>query len=180
MEADFARARLETFQGDITESGTRTIVNAANNHFWMGSGVAGALKRAGGGNIETEAMSLGPVDVGEAVVTRAGNLNADYVIHAAVMGQDLVTSADAVRRATRASLERAGELGVDSIAFPAFGTGVGGFSASVCADVMVATVVDWVSDRKARGDSRLERIVFVLFSEDVKREFDRALECQGR
>jgi O-acetyl-ADP-ribose deacetylase len=75
-------------------------VNAANNYLWMGAGVAGAIKRAGGQLIEDEAVRLGPIHPGEAVVTGAWSLRARYVIHAAAMGQDLVTNADLIRQAT--------------------------------------------------------------------------------
>ena len=108
-------------------STTDAVVNAANNAFWMGAGVAGALKARGGQEIEAEAMAQGPVEPGECVVTSGGRLPARYVIHAAVMGQDLRTSAALIERATRNSLALA-EARVWSIAFPAFGTGVGGFS----------------------------------------------------
>jgi O-acetyl-ADP-ribose deacetylase (regulator of RNase III) len=92
----------------------------------MGGGVAGAIKRAGGQEIETEAVSKEPIAVGEAVVTGAGRLKAKYIIHAAVMGQDLTTDADKIRQTTRNSLIKADELGIKSLAFPALGTGVGG------------------------------------------------------
>jgi len=63
-------------KGDITEVESEAIVNAANNQFFMGGGVAGAIKRVGGRVIEKEARSKGPVNVGEAIITSAGNLKA--------------------------------------------------------------------------------------------------------
>src|SRR5262245_28662926 len=99
--------RLEISDGDITAETTDAVVNAANNHFWMGAGVAGALKARGGQSIEAEAMALGPVDVGECVITSGGRLAARHVIHAAVMGQDLRTSAAIIARATRNALRLA-------------------------------------------------------------------------
>src|SRR5262245_22449005 len=98
------------------------VVNAANNHFWMGAGVAGALKARGGAAIESEAMAQGPVEPGECVITSGGRLKARHVIHAAVMGQDLQTSAAIIERATRNSLALAAQHQLTSIAFPAFGT----------------------------------------------------------
>ena len=98
-------ATLEIVDGDISLQDVDAIVNAANSHFWMGSGVAGALKARGGPAIETEAMALGPVEPGDAVVTGGGQLRARHVIHAAVMGQDLQTSTDIIERATRRALE---------------------------------------------------------------------------
>src|SRR5437764_9372930 len=128
----------EVVDGDIAALAVDAIANAANDHLWMGAGVAGAIKRAGGAEIEREAVAKGPVAVGEAVATYAGRLPARWVIHAAVMGQDLVTSEDAIRRATRGALRVADELGAESLALPAFGTGVGGFPLDECARIMVA------------------------------------------
>src|ERR1700757_2178426 len=100
-------ASLETQRGDISQAKVDAVVNAANNHLWMGAGVAGALKRAGGAEIEREAIALGPIPLGRAVATTAGRLQASYVIHGAVMGQDLRTNVDLVRRATHSRLARA-------------------------------------------------------------------------
>jgi O-acetyl-ADP-ribose deacetylase (regulator of RNase III) len=112
--------------GDITEQASDAVVNAANNYLWMGSGVAGAIKARGGEEIEREAMKLGPIEPGQAVTTSAGRLKARHCIHAAAMGQDLATSADLLSKATRSSLTEAARLGLESISFPALGTGVGG------------------------------------------------------
>jgi len=164
---------IEVSQGDITRFEADALVNAANNHLWMGGGVAGALKRAGGVEIETEAISRGPVSVGEAVATTAGKLKARYVIHAAVMGQDLSTSADFIRQATKNSLLRADELGLSSIVFPALGTGVGGFPVEECARIMLGEV-----RRHLAEGSGLEQVVFVLFGEPVCTVFRQELKRQ--
>src|ERR671935_1667389 len=96
---------LEVLQGDLTECAVDAIVNAANNHLWMGAGVAGAIKRKGGQVIEAEAVRQGPIPVGEAVVTGGGSLKARYVIHAAAMGQERTTDASLIRQATANSLK---------------------------------------------------------------------------
>jgi O-acetyl-ADP-ribose deacetylase (regulator of RNase III) len=172
MEAQFDGIRFEVVEGDLTVQEVDAIVNAANDHFWMGGGVAGAIKRAGGGSIEIEAMTKGPVPVGESVVSDGGRLPARYVIHAAVMGQDLQTSARAIRDATRTSLLRAEELGIKSIAFPAFGTGVGGFSPSASAEAMIEAATAFVRSSPVH---KLHRIVFVLFSPELAVAFEKAL-----
>jgi O-acetyl-ADP-ribose deacetylase (regulator of RNase III) len=128
---------IKIVEGDISTEGTAAIVNAANNHFWMGAGVSGAIKRRGGEVIEREAIAQGPVSPGECVITSAGRLSARYVIHAAVMGQDLQTSSGLIDRATRNSLALAETHKLESIAFPAFGTGVGGFAVDECARIML-------------------------------------------
>ena len=155
-------------QGDIAQQDADAIVNAANNRLWMGAGVAGAIKRAGGRQIEEEAVAQGPIPIGEAAVTGAGRLKARYVIHAAVMGQNLRTDADKIRRATASSLRRADELGLKSIAFPALGTGVGGFPLSECARIML----DAVLAHRAAGTT-LERVLFVLYDEPAYQAFER-------
>jgi O-acetyl-ADP-ribose deacetylase (regulator of RNase III) len=160
--------QLEVVEGDIAELEVDAIANAANDHLWMGAGVAGALKRAGGDEIEREAVAKGPIGLGEAVATGAGRLEAKHVLHGAVMGQDLRTNAELVRRATKSCLELADELGARSLALPAFGTGVGGFPLTECAQIMVG---------EARGHepASLERVVFAVFGDEARRAFEDAL-----
>jgi len=165
---------IEVCEGDISACEVDAVVNAANNHLWMGSGVAGALKRSGGPEIEEEAVRKGPIAIGEAVVTGAGRLKARYVIHAAVMGQDLRTSAARIVKATENSLKRADENGVRSIAFPALGTGVGGFSLEECARLMVGAVRE-----HAAGKTAIERVVFVLYGDAAYRAFRAAVDAQN-
>jgi len=129
--------RLEILDGDISAQDVDAVVNAANNHFWMGAGVAGALKARGGQEIEREAMRLGPVEPGRCVITSGGRLPARHVIHAAVMGQDLTTSGELIARATRNSLALAENGNLSSLAFPLFGTGVGGYSIAECSRTMI-------------------------------------------
>ena len=165
--------KIEVYKGDITQLEVDALVNAANNRLWMGGGVAGALKRAGGEEIEAEAVKKGPIPIGEAVVTGAGKLKAKYIIHAAVMGQDLKTDAEKIRQATRNSLLRGDELGIKSIAFPALGTGVGGFRLDECARLMISQVRQY-SARKIG----LERVVFVLYDEPAYQAFKQELDTQ--
>ncbi len=172
MEVKVNDTVLSLHKGDITECDVDAIVNAANNHLWMGAGVAGAIKNKGGVEIEKEAVSKGPIPVGEAVVTTAGGLKAKYVIHAAVMGQDLVTDEKKIRNATYNSLLRADELKLESIAFPAFGTGVGGFPMDRCARAMIDETRLYLEENE---DTTLRRVVFTLYSESAYREFERVM-----
>lgn len=162
---------IEIVKGDITEQTVDAIVNAANNHLWMGGGVAGAIKRKGGTIIEEEAIKKGPIPIGEAVITQAGRLKSKYVIHAAVMGQDLATDAEKIRNATKNSLKRASELKIKSIAFPALGTGVGGFPMKECARIMIEEVQNFIKQKK-----ELEKIIFVLFDQPAYDTFLQELE----
>ncbi len=159
---------LDVVDGDITQLEVDAIANAANDHLWMGAGVAGAIRRAGGDEIEDEAVALGPIKVGDAVATGAGRLPARYVIHGAVMGQDLQTNGKLIGRTTLRCLEVADELGLESVALPAFGTGVGGFSLDECARIMVDAV-------RCYEPKTLGRVVFAVFGEDARAAFARAL-----
>ena len=159
-------------QGDITTCAVDAIVNAANNHLWMGAGVAGAIKRQGGQVIEDEAVRQGPIPVGEAIVTGSGLLKARYVIHAAAMGQDLVTNADLIRQATINSLRQAAALGVTTIAMPALGTGVGGFPVAEAARVMIDATCNVLH---STPQTSLTQVVFVLFTPDARHAFEQAL-----
>ena len=162
------KPELSIVEGDITSLDVDAIVNAANSQLWMGAGVAGAIKRAGGEEIEREAIARGPIAVGDAIVTSAGRLKARHVIHGAVMGPDLKTDADLIERTTLRCLEVADELRARSLALPALGTGVGGFPLDECARIMVEV---------ARGfEARsLERAIFAVFGPQAERAFESAL-----
>lgn len=171
---------VEVCEGDITKADTEAITNAANNRLWMGAGVAGAIKRAGGAEIEREAVSKGPIPVGSAVETTAGRLPYKFVIHGAVMGTDLKTDADLISRTTRSCLDLADQLGLQSLALPAFGTGVGGFDITECGRVMAAATKEFAHTSPAH----LRRVVFVLWGKDAYEAFLRGArevlrgECQ--
>jgi O-acetyl-ADP-ribose deacetylase (regulator of RNase III) len=158
---------LEVREGDIAAVEADAVANAANDHLWMGAGVAGALKRAGGDEIEREAVARGPIPLGSAVATTAGRLRARWVIHGAVMGQDLRTDGAVVRRTTRSSLELADELGCRSVALPAFGTGVGGFPLGECARLMV-------DEARSFEPRSLERVIFAVLGSDAYEAFSSA------
>jgi|SRR5436190_1661195 len=159
---------LEILDGDIADETTDAIVNAANNEFWMGAGVAGAIKSRGGSDIEREAIAQGPVEPGDCVMTSGGRLAARYVIHAAVMGQDLKTSAELIDRATHNALATAEAHQLESIALPAFGTGVGGFPVDECARIMIAAI-----RAHATPATSLRLVRFVLFGRGAYQMFVR-------
>jgi O-acetyl-ADP-ribose deacetylase (regulator of RNase III) len=163
--------QIEVVQGDLTKTDTDVIVNAANNELWMGAGVAGAIKAHGGKSVEEDAMAKGPIMPGEAVFSTAGKLPFKYVIHAAVMGQDLKTSDKLIRQSTIASLVTAEKLQMKSIALPAFGTGVGGFPMQACANIMTRAVIGF------EGSARtLERVQFCMLGAAGYQAFDKALK----
>jgi O-acetyl-ADP-ribose deacetylase (regulator of RNase III) len=171
LSRKIGRLQLTVTLGDITEQTADAVVNAANNHLWMGSGVAGAIKAKGGEEIEREAMRLGPIEPGQAVTTSAGRLKARYCIHAAAMGQNLATSADLISKATRSALAEASRLDLNSVAFPALGTGVGGFPAESCARLMLAAALG-----HSRPTPKPGSVTFVLRDEPAFRSFADALK----
>src|SRR6266702_1491901 len=124
----------------------------------MGRNGAGASKWGGGRDSEREAIAQGPVEPGDCVMTAGGRLAARYVIHAAVMGQDLKTSAELIDLATRNALATAEAHQLESIAFPAFGTGVGGFPFDECARIMITAI-----RAHATPATSLRLVRFVLF-----------------
>ena len=163
-------ATVEVLDTDITTLEVDAIANAANTRLLHGGGVAGAIARAGGPEIQDESHSRAPVGLGEAVETTAGTLPARWVIHAATMELGGPTSAEIIRRATAATLARADELGARSLALVAFGTGVGGFPLDEAAQIEVEEV-----RRHLEAGSRLERIVFAVRGEAALGAFERAL-----
>ncbi len=152
------RNKVKISQGDITECDADAIVNAANNDLILGAGVAGAIRVKGGPEIQKECDRIGSIPLGEAAVTTGGNLKARLVIHAASMRLGGTTSEKNLRASTRNSLRRAAERKVESIAFPAIGTGIAGFPLDRCAQVMLEEVRDHLS-----GATSLTRVEFVLF-----------------
>ena len=120
-------ARIELWNGDICELEVDAIVNPANLSLWMATGVGGAIKRAGGDEIEFAAVRQAPVPLGESIVTTAGSLAAQAVIHAVSLDRDRRTSGPTIEAAVRSAMARAREINARSVAFPALGTGVGGF-----------------------------------------------------
>ena len=171
MKTSVGRTTLEVAVGDIAQLDVEAVANAANNELWMGAGVAGAIKRAGGQEIEQEAMRQGPIAVGDAVATGGGRLAARWVIHAAVMGHDLQTDADLIARATTRTLEVADRLAARTLALPAFGTGVGGFPIHACAGIMVERVREYLSGT----GSGLRTVVLCAFDEAGSAAFKSAL-----
>jgi len=166
-------ATVEVLETDITTLAVDAIANAANTRLVHGGGVAGAIVRAGGPVIQQESDRKAPIRLGEAVETGAGELPARWVIHAATMELGGPTSADIIRRATSATLWKAEELNVRSLALVAFGTGVGGFSIDDAADIEVEEV-----RRHLETGSRLERVVFAVRGAQARAAFERALEKQ--
>src|SRR6059058_4140642 len=159
---------MEVRQADVTTLAVDAIANAANTELRHGGGVAGAIARAAGPELERESRERAPIGLGEAVETTAGEMPARWVIHAATMELGGPTSAEIIERATVSTLQRAEQLGCRSLALVAFGTGVGGFPLDEAAGIMVGAA------KEHRGSS-LERIVFAVHGEEAERAFRDAV-----
>ena len=170
MSENGAVAEIEVMQADITKLEVDAIANAANTQLQHGGGVAAAISRAGGPEVQAESDRVAPVGLGEAVETTAGELPSRWVIHAATMELGGPTSAEIIRNATAATLAKADELGARSLALVAFGTGVGGFSLDEAARIEVEEV-----RRHIQGESGLERVVFAVRGEEAEAAFRATL-----
>jgi O-acetyl-ADP-ribose deacetylase (regulator of RNase III) len=163
-------AHIELWSGDICDLEVDAIVNAANTSLWMATGVAGAIKRAGGDAIEFAAVRQAPVPLGGAVVTPAGRLAARMVIHAVSLDRDRRTNGAAIEAAVRSAMALAREHQVTSIAFPALGTGVGGFPIEESAAITIAAIRD-----ELENCPTIQHVVFALRGESVYQAFQAAL-----
>jgi O-acetyl-ADP-ribose deacetylase (regulator of RNase III) len=152
---------FEVIQGDIAQQSADVLVNAAGTSLQMGSGVAGALRRAAGEQINREAMDEGPVDLGEVAVTDAHDLDAEWVIHAAAMPHygDGKATAQSIEDATRNALRRADTLGAESLVIPALGCGVAGFDLREGASIIAEAIDDYDPDS-------LRDVRFIAYSDD--------------
>ncbi|MGH7932614.1 MAG: macro domain-containing protein [Candidatus Binataceae bacterium] len=166
--ADQWRTQVTLRQGDLTEAPVDAIVNAANTDLMLGGGVAGAIRTKGGPKIQAECDKIAPIRVGEAAITGGGRLKARHVIHAASMRLGGRTSEQDLRESTRNSLLRANENALESIGFPAIGTGIAGFPMKRCAEVMLAEIRDHL-----RGATSLKRVEVVLFDRASLQVFER-------
>lgn len=163
--------KIVLLQGDITEMDVDAIVNAANNDLILGAGVAGAIRRKGGEAIEQECRQIGTIPLGTAAITSGGRLKARYVIHAASMELGGTTTAAALRSSTAHALHLARQRNLTSIAFPAIGTGVGGFPVRQCAEIMLREAVEHL-----KQPTSLQKIYFVLYDPNTYETFRQVWE----
>lgn len=167
FETNFKGVKIKVLQGDMTKLKVDAIVNPANSFAYMGGGVALAIKNAGGEEIENEAIKKAPIEIGKAVATSAGKLSARLVIHAPTMKNPAgETDGEKVKLATLAALKCAEENGVNSIAFPGMGTGVGCIPYEVAAKVMVETIINYI-----KGKVKVNEIILVGYNEQLASEF---------
>jgi O-acetyl-ADP-ribose deacetylase (regulator of RNase III) len=166
-----AVAKLEVENADVTKLEVDAIANAANTRLLHGGGVAGAIARAAGPELERESRERAPIPLGEAVATTAGDMPSRWVIHAATMVDPGGRSdAAVIEQATRSTIAKAEELGAQSLALVAFGTGVGGFPLDEAARIMVGAAREY-------GGASLQRIVFAVHGDEAERAFRAAVDA---
>ena len=161
---------LEVLQADVTKLEVDAIANAANTQLRHRGGVAAAISRAGGREVQRQSTEKAPIGLGDAVETTAGDMPARYVIHAATMELGGPTSAEIIARATGSTLSKADELGCRSVALVAFGTGVGGFPLAEAARLMVDAV-------RQHQPFAVERVVFAVHGAAAERAFSDAVQA---
>lgn len=171
MKVNIGTAVLELLDGDITELDTDAIVNAANAQLVLGGGVAGAIRKKGGPQIQAECDKIGGTFVGGAVITTGGKLKARHVIHAVGPRMGEGDEDRKLRNATLNSLKVAEENRLKSIAFPAISAGIFGFPIERCAAIMLETTIGYL-----KGRTGLQRVVFCLFGRDSYQVFANQLE----
>ncbi|RMD95466.1 MAG: macro domain-containing protein [Calditrichaeota bacterium] len=137
---------IKVEQGDITKLAVEAIVNPANSEGEMGGGVAAVIKKKGGKKIEEEAMARAPVAIGEAIITTAGKLPCNYVIHAPTMVVPAQrTTLEKIKQATQAALKVANDYGIKSLAMPGMGTGTGRVPLHEAARAMIEVIKNFPS-----------------------------------
>jgi len=170
-ERVYRDTRITVATGDITRLEVDAIVNPANSQLIMGGGVAGAILKAGGDQIQKEALRKAPIPIGKAVATTAGKLKAKYVIHAPTMTRPAMpTNKENARLATRGALDCAEKLGIRSMAFPGLGTGVGGLNPQEAAKVMVEEI-----KKHTETGTLIKQIILVGFDAELSQAFKNAV-----
>jgi len=171
LELEVGGRKIKLVKGDITDLEVDAIVNAANSSLKMGGGVAGAILRKGGWQIQEECDRIGYCPVGSAVITTGGKLKAKYVIHAVGPRYGEGNEDEKLRKATLNSLRLADENKLSSIAFPAISTGIFGFPKERCAEIMLSEAAEYL-----RGETQLKEVIFCLYDDKTYKIFAETLE----
>lgn len=159
--------KMEVRQGDITRLAVDAIVNAANSSLLGGGGVDGAIHRAAGPELLAECRTVGGCPTGEARLTKGYRLPARFVIH--TVGPVYSNRSEDQRQLAscyRNSLRLAARNGARTIAFPAVSCGVYGYPLEDACRIAVDTTQTFLTI-----DDRIERVVFILFSDRDRRVY---------
>ncbi|MHA2036641.1 MAG: macro domain-containing protein [Promethearchaeota archaeon] len=163
--------KIRLIQGDITEQDTDAIVNAANSQLILGGGVAGAIRKKGGPEIQEECNKIGGTFVGGAIITTGGSLKAKHVIHAVGPRMGEGDEDLKLKNATLNSLKLMDEYKLKTIAFPAISTGIFGFPIERCSKIMIATAKAYLE-----GNTQINEVIFCLYTTSDFEVFDKELK----
>lgn len=176
-ERRIGEATLRVAQADITQMAVDAVVNAANERLAHGGGVAAALSRAGGPQVQDESDAWiaehGPIGPGQAAVTTAGAMPAAMIVH--VVGPRFEEGQDneaLLRQAVRAALDAAADRGASSVALPAISAGIFGYPPDEATRVIAASCAQWLADRRGA----LREVVLVGFDAETTERFEAALD----
>lgn len=164
---------LMLVRGDITEEKVDAIVNAANSRLKHGGGVAGAIVRKGGNIIQEESDRIGYVPVGEAAMTTAGSLPAQYVIHAVGPRWGEGQEDQKLQNAVLNSLKLADEKGFRTLSMPAISSGIFGFPKDRCAEILLSNIRDYLETHPA---TTLREVRICLFDKESLAVFQETFE----
>lgn len=173
MKKNIGKIELELKKGDITsQSDISAVVNAANAELLPGGGVAGAIHKAAGPELEQECRPLSPINPGQAVITKAYNLPNKYVIHTLgpVYGKNKPED-KLLAGCYRNSLKLADENGIESIAFPSISTGAFGYPVSQASEIALQTI-----QSTSENLNKVKLVRMVLWSESDYRTYAEILE----
>lgn len=165
------KRKLKLVEGNIVLLDVEAVVNAANSSLILGGGVAGTIRSYGGPSIQEECNKIGPIQVGKAALTNAGNLKAKYVIHAAGPVSGEGEEEEKLRNATLNSLKIAEERKIKDIAFPAISTGIFGFPIQRCSEIMLEAATEFLEKHDYP-----QEIVFCLYGQEAYSVFKNTLE----
>ncbi|MEJ2598987.1 MAG: macro domain-containing protein [Anaerolineales bacterium] len=178
MEANLPGGHiLQMVEGDLTQESVDAIVNAANSQLQHGGGVAGAIARRGGPQIQAESSAWvrehGPVSHAEPAITHAGSLPSRYVIHAVgpIWGEG--DEGAKLTAAVNGSLSTAERMKLTSIAIPAISTGIFGFPKERAARILIGTIQAYFKQKPGSG---LKKVRLTLYDKPTIQAFRQAWE----
>jgi O-acetyl-ADP-ribose deacetylase (regulator of RNase III) len=160
--------QLELRKGDITNLDVGAIINPANTQLIMGGGVAGAIRKKAGEEIQKECNKKSPINIGEAVITGGGNLKADFVIHTVGPRKTTPERKKLLKKAVKNSLEIAENNGIKSLAFPAISTGIFGYPVKEAAEVILSTIKNYLNFH----NSSIEKVIVILYDNKTYKIFN--------
>ena len=168
------RSVVQLVKGDVTDIEVDAFVFYAQPDLALGSGFGTSISVRGGPTIQKELEELGPVATGEAVVSAAGKLKAQYIVHAVGPRFQEEDTEAKLRTTMRNSLKRADEKGIERIAFPAMGAGYYGIAPDLCARVMLDVIKSHLG-----GETGIKEVVICVLDTRQYESFQPRLAALG-